>query len=46
MLTHFWVISYDGGTMGYDSLIQSPSDIAKEIFDYIENDLKKFDNGK
>lgn len=36
MLKHFWVISYDGGTMGYDSLIQSPSDIAKEIFDYIE----------
>lgn len=36
MLKHFWVISYDGETMGYDSLIQHPSELTKEIFDYIE----------
>ncbi len=44
MLKHFWMVSYDGGTMGYDSLIQSPSDIAKEIFDYIEIFNKSEDN--
>ena len=44
MLKHFWIVSYDGGTMGYDSLIQSPSDIAKEIFDYIEIFNKSKDN--
>ena len=44
MLTHFWTVSYDGGTMGYDSLIQSSSDIAKEIFDYIEIFNKSQDN--
>lgn len=36
MLKHFWVVSYDAESMGYDSLINSGSDIAKEIFDYIE----------
>lgn len=36
MLRHFWVISYDGERMGYDTLVQNPSDIAKEVFDYIE----------
>lgn len=36
MLRHFWVISYDGETMGYDSLVQHHSDLAKEIFDYID----------
>ena len=44
MLKHFWIVSYDGDTMGYDSLIQSPSDIAKEIFDYIEIFNKSQDN--
>lgn len=36
MLEHFWIVSYDAESMGYDSLIKSASDIAKEIFDYIE----------
>lgn len=36
MLRHFWIISYDGNTMGYDTLIENCSDVAKEIFDYVD----------
>ena len=43
MLKHFWVVSYDAESMGYDSLINSGSDIAKEIFDYIEGDQTVFE---
>jgi hypothetical protein len=37
MLKHFWIVSYDDSeSMGYDSIIYNASDIAKEIFYYIE----------
>ena len=36
MLRHFWVVSYDGETMGYDTLVQNPSDVSKEVFDYVD----------
>ena len=44
MLMHFWVVSYDGETMGYDSLVQDCSNIAKEIFDYVDIFYKSNEN--
>lgn len=35
MLRHFFIVSYDGETMGYDSLVKTEIEIAKEIFDYV-----------
>lgn len=37
MLTKFSVVSYDGETMGYDTLVQNTNELTTAIFDYVNS---------